>query len=210
MLWVKHGAEMIEEITSRFDWVFQMPIQQQCQFAIGLSLFGFIVAAVVRETVSQPAIRNLARAIGAGSFFAVAAFANHASHEWQKLNSELMVRQNQRASEIASESVIAVTTSTGSKVQFGVSEHGVRIGTAIGGSCSRESGSGFANSSADRWREAAGRLGSDGSKRTTGSGGNVALELPEWWRRWVWNDAASADRSAVSFTIENDVKGQSY
>lgn len=92
---------MIERIASHFDWVFQMPIESQCHFAIGLSFFGFTVAAAVRETVKHRGVRYLARAIGAASFFAVAAFAHHVAHENEKLYSELMVRKGVDVKQIA-------------------------------------------------------------------------------------------------------------
>ena len=119
---------MIERITSHFDWVFDMPIESQCHFAIGLSFFGFVVAAFVRETVKHTGLRYLARAIGAASFFAVAAFAHHVAHENEKLNSELMVRRGVDAKEVADQTrYVAVaseyTTTVGNQsfsvVRFG-------------------------------------------------------------------------------------------
>ena len=92
---------MIERITSQFDWVFQMPIESQCHFAIGLSLAGFLFAAIVRETCKEPSVRYVARAVGAASFFAVAAFAHHVAHENEKHNSELMLRRGVDAKEVA-------------------------------------------------------------------------------------------------------------
>jgi hypothetical protein len=84
---------MIERMTDYLDWVNSLPIEAQCHFAIGLSFFGFVVAAAARETCKRSDVRYLARAIGAASFFAVAAFASHVSHEYEKLNTELMVRR---------------------------------------------------------------------------------------------------------------------
>ncbi len=116
---------MIERITSYFDWVYELPIEGQCHFAIGLSFVGFVFAAVVRETRKEPGVRFLARAIGAASFFAVAAFANHVSHEYEKLNFEMMVRKGQHASPIASgiavvvpEKVVEFTTKKGTTVSW--------------------------------------------------------------------------------------------
>jgi hypothetical protein len=70
---------MIESVTGYFDWVNSLPIQSQCRFAIALSFTGFSVAAIARETCKHSGVRYLARAIGAASFFAVAAFAVHAT-----------------------------------------------------------------------------------------------------------------------------------
>ena len=84
---------MIEQMRDYLNWINNLPIESQCHFAIGLSFFGFVVAAAARETCKRSDVRYLARAIGAASFFAVAAFANHVSHEYEKLNTELMVRR---------------------------------------------------------------------------------------------------------------------
>jgi hypothetical protein len=93
MLRSQFGDEMIQRMTDYLDWVNSLPIEAQCHFAIGLSFFGFVVAAAARETCKRSDVRYLARAIGAASFFAVAAFASHVSHEYEKLNTELMVRK---------------------------------------------------------------------------------------------------------------------
>ncbi len=126
MLRVEHGDEMIEEITNHFDWVFNLPIESQCHFAIGLSFFGFVVAALVRETVKHTGLRYLARAIGAASFFAVAAFAHHVAHENEKLYSELMVRRHQKASEIASHALVTLVTPKGNVLEIGETSNGLR------------------------------------------------------------------------------------
>ena len=121
----KPGDEMIERITSAFDWVYELPIESQCHFAIGLSFFGFVVAAAVRETVKHSGVRCLARAIGAGSFFAVAAFAHYVAHENEKLNSELMVRKGQHVSPVASfvtSMVVEIQTPNGTAISWGGGE----------------------------------------------------------------------------------------
>jgi hypothetical protein len=70
---------MIQQILEPFDWVVQMPIEDQCRYSIGLSFVGFCIAAVLREMCKDKHIRFVARALGAAAFFAVAAFAVHAT-----------------------------------------------------------------------------------------------------------------------------------
>lgn len=201
------GDEMIERITSYFDWVYDMPIESQCHFAIGLSLFGFVVAAAVRETVKHSGVRCLARAIGAGSFFAVAAFANHVSHEYEKLNFEVMVKKQQKASEIAKERVVAVTSSNGNKIEFGVSKHGVRVRTTGGGYGNGRSAGSECSEGDRRGKFAAVELGCDGGSNATHDGFNAAPELSKWWRH-VWH--GTDDGTAISFRAAGTIEGESF
>lgn len=205
MLWVVNGDEMIEEITSRFDWVLQLPIESQYRFAIGLSFAGFVVAAIIRETVKHSGLRYLARAIGAGSFFAVAAFAHHASHEWQKLDAELMVRKSQKASEIDTSVLVTLVTPKGNRIEIGADENGLR---GIGGRVCDSNGrlrrfSGIYTNS--------GRQPATGTMGRTGSpvdGYDVGSLVTGLLKRAGWNgdDASSQGR----FQFSREVAGESF
>ena len=206
----KPGDEMIERITSAFDWVYELPIESQCHFAIGLSFFGFVVAAAVRETVKHSGVRYLARAIGAGSFFAVAAFAHHVAHENEKLSYELMVKRGEKATDIASERYLTVTTKSGNTFEFGVSKHGVRNRAAAIGRSSSKPIAGGSNPEPNSIGFTASRLGSSSGTSTVLNGFDGARELSHWWRR-VWADADEDDAgTAGRFEASGHFQGESF
>lgn len=201
---------MIERITSHFDWVFDMPIESQCHFAIGLSFFGFVVAAFVRETVKHTGLRYLARAIGAASFFAVAAFAHHVAHENEKLSYELMVKRGEKATDIASERYLTVTTKSGNTFEFGVSKHGVRNRAAAIGRSSSKPVSGRNDPEPSSIGFTASRMGSPGGTSTVLNGFDGARELSQWWRR-VWSDANEDDAGTSGrFEASGHIQGESF
>jgi len=201
---------MIERIAEHFDWVYQMPIESQCRFFVGLSFVGFIVAAFIRETCKHSGLRCLARAIGAASFFAVAAFAYHVSHENEKLNSELMVKRGEKSTDIASERFLSLTTSGGNRFEFGVSKHGVRVGTAGIGRGSSKPAASSNNTQSSSIGFTASRLGFDGGPSAVLDGLNDTHQLSEWWRR-VWADADADDAGTASrFESSRAIKGESF
>ncbi len=198
---------MIERILSPFDFVLHMTIEEQCWHAVGVSLFAFCIAAGVRETTKNPTARNIARAFGAGAFVLVAGFAIHATQEVGKLTSELMVKKQQKASEIAKERILAVTTDTGNKVEFGVSKHGVRVRTTGGGYSDGRSAGSECSEGDRRSKFAAVELGCDGGSNATDDGFNAAPELSKWWRH-VWHGAD--DGTAISFKPAGTIEGESF
>lgn len=205
MLWVVNGDEMIEELTGSFDWVLQMPIESQYRFAIGLSFAGFVVAAFVRETVKHSGLRYLARAIGAGSFFAVAAFAHHASHEWKKLDAELMVRKSQKASEIDTSVLVTLVTPKGNRIEIGA-DHGVRgIDSGVrrcNGSIRRGEGV-YADSAG---QSSAGRMGRAITPMDCNDPCGVVAGMLKRTGWWNGDDASNAGR----FQFSGDVAGESF
>ncbi len=203
---------MIEHITSQFDWVFQMPIESQCHFAIGLSLAGFLFAAIVRETCKESSVRYVARAVGAASFFAVAAFAHHVAHENEKLYSELMVRKHQKASEIGSGAIVTLTTKRGYEIRMGRDNGLRRIADkfrerygCLGSGCGIH-----ANASAEPTsRIAAGTMGrvcTDGSR----DDGMVASRSMLEWAERIGCDLTGVERNAKGFEFTGDGQGKDF
>ena len=112
---------MIEAILKPFDFILQMPIEQQCEFSIGLSFAGFCIAAFLRESCKDHHIRYAARALGAAAFFAVAAFAVHATQQVEQLEQELFVKEGKK---ISSGSVVTLIGKRGHKIE--VNNNGLR------------------------------------------------------------------------------------
>jgi len=196
---------MIHQITSQFDWVFKLPIESQCRFAVGISLTGFLFAALVRETCKHRGVRYGARAIGAASFFAVAAFANHVSIEYEKLNTELMVRKNQKASEIDASVLVTLVTPKGNRIEMGEDENGVRgIGGRVrnGDGCLRRVSGIYSN---------AGRQPTAGTMGRTGANvdcNDVSGIVAGMLKRAGWN--GNDDGSQRRFQLSRDAEGENF
>jgi hypothetical protein len=116
---------MIQQILEPFDWVVQMPIEDQCRYSIGLSFFGFCIAAVLRESCKDKHIRLVARALGAAAFFAVAAFAVHATKLVDRLE-DVVASKTQKATEIDHKVAATLVSRNGNKITIGADEDGVR------------------------------------------------------------------------------------
>jgi hypothetical protein len=166
-----------------------------------------VVSAAIREKAPPGECRNWARAMGAVGVGLVSLQTIHATLIAEKLNTELMVKQQQKASEIAKERVLAVTSKNGHRIEFGVSKHGLRIGTTDGRYCDGSVTSGERTESNRRGQSAAIGLCRDGRTDAVNDGFDVATKLPQWWRN-VWN--ATDDGSDVSFRASGEIEGESF
>ena len=178
---------MIETVLKPFDWVIQMPIESQCRYSIGLSLAGFLVAAFLREYCTDRHIRLTARALGAGAFFAVAAFAVHATKQVDKLEAELFVK---KGNTISAETAVTVTSKKGNTIHIGETNGLRRIANELrqhDGSIRFGSGEHCTGSG----RFAAGSVGGNGSD---GRGYDGVVDARRMLKQSGWWNAGDAGR----------------
>jgi hypothetical protein len=84
---------MIEKLLSPFDFVLNMPIQEQCFHAVGVSLTGFVFAAILRESCKDTRIRYAARALGAGAFIMVSVYSMSVTEKYVRLTEECQMQK---------------------------------------------------------------------------------------------------------------------
>ena len=196
------GDQMIQTVLKPFDWVIQMPIESQCRYSIGLSLAGFLVAAFLREYCTDRHIRLTARALGAGAFFAVAAFAVHATKQVDKLEAELFVK---KGNTISAEIAVTVTSKKGNTIQIGEYDGLRGVGSELRQhDGSLRSGSGKYGTSSSGF--AAGSVGGNGSDGR----GHVLVDdvarLLECTKRYACGQPANAG----GFEFSGKAEGQSF
>jgi len=193
---------MIETILQPFDFILQMPIEQQCEFSIGLSFAGFCFAALLRESCKDHHIRYVARALGAAAFFAVSAFAVHATQQVEQLEQELFVKEGKK---ISVEHAVTLTSKQGHKISVGNESNGVR---RIAAECLERSGrirQRSDSSISSRGGIAASSMG-DWSGIGDGDGGLLAApRVPEWIR-----SAYGAARDAAGIEQPGKAEGKDF
>ena len=200
--WNQNGDQMIEAILQPFDFILQMPIERQCEFSIGLSFAGFCIAAFLREVCKDHHIRFAARALGAAAFFAVAAFAVHATQQVEELEQQLFVREGKK---ISAEIAVTVTSKKGNTIQIGECDglRGVR-GELRQHDGSLRSGSGKYSTSSGGF--AAGSVGGNGSDGRSHVLVDDVARLLECTKRYAFGQPANAG----GFEFSGEAKGQSF
>lgn len=182
---------MIEQILQPFDFILQMPIEQQCEFSIGLSFVGFCSAAFLREVCKDHHIRYAARALGAAAFFAVAAFAVHATEKVEQLEQELFVKEGKK---ISAEHAVTLTSKAGNTISIGKTNGLRRIASELrqhDGSL-RYSGGEHCTGSSGFATGPMGRNGGNGCRYDGVVDARRMLEQSGWWNA---SDAGRIERS---------------
>jgi len=185
--WNQNGDQMIEAILQPFDFILQMPIERQCEFSIGLSFAGFCIAAFLREVCKDHHIRFAARALGAAAFFAVAAFAVHATQQVEELEQQLFVREGKK---ISAETAVTLTSKKGNTIRIGEYDGLRGAGSKLrqhDGSIRFGSGEHCTGSS----RFAAGSMGGNGSN---GRGYDGVVDARRMLKQSRWWNAGDAGR----------------
>lgn len=191
------------------QYFMDMPLESQTKTVLAIGWVLLIVSAAIREKIVSTECRNWARLMGVIGAGLLSLQTIHATMVVEELNKELMVRQqHQKSSEISSESVIAVTTTNGNKIEFGVSKNGMRVGTAV----SRHGSDEFTDSpdaEGSRCREfAAVDMGRNGRSDTTYDGFNASAKLSEWWRH-TWSRGPDGGNEA-RFNLPRKVSGEDF
>lgn len=93
------GNEMIQQFFHQYSPL-QLPFETQYRLAFCVSLFVFLMAAFIRETVKSPGWRWMARFAGAAAFFAIAGYGKYTTEEIKELSNELHVKRGSNASQI--------------------------------------------------------------------------------------------------------------
>jgi hypothetical protein len=112
---------MIEQLFTEYSPL-QLPFETQYRLAFGVSLFVFLMAAFIRETVKSPGWRWMARFAGAAAFFAIAGYAKYTTEEIKELSNELQARKTEHASPVVSavaSMVFEVATPNGTQISWG-------------------------------------------------------------------------------------------
>ena len=185
----------------------EMPIEKQTWLVLSVGWVMLATSAAIREKTPPGECRNWARAMGVVGVLLMSLQTIHTTMIAEELNTELMVRRQQKASEIGEEHVLAVTTQSGNKIEYGVSKNGVRNRTTASRCSGSKSGSGSSPESTGRSKFAAVELGGDGRSHAANDGLDGAAELSRWWGH-VWH--GPDDGSAVSFRAAGEIEGESF